>query len=100
RLYFPRAEPGTTISGYRNENLENLTYPDEQFDLIITQDVLEHIANPSNAFREIARVLRPGGRHVFTIPWYPAAKTRTRALKKQGRIVHLVEPERHGNPVD
>src|SRR5699024_5851323 len=70
------------------------------FDLVITQDVLEHVANPASAFREIARVLRPGGRHVFTIPWYPAAKTRTRAYEQQGRIVHVLEPEHHGNPVD
>lgn len=98
--YFPGAEPGSTTKGFRNENLEALTYPDNHFDLVITQDVLEHVAHPEKAFREIARVLRPGGRHVYTIPWYPASKTRTRAYEVDGRIEHVLEPDFHGNPID
>lgn len=44
-----------------NQNLEKLTYADESFDLVITQDVFEHINNPFKAFEEISRVLKPGG---------------------------------------
>lgn len=98
--YFPGAELGAPIRGYRNENLEALTYPDNHFDLVITQDVFEHVAHPKKAFEEIARVLRPGGRHVYTIPWYPASKTRTRAYEIDGRIEHVLDPEYHGNPID
>lgn len=85
---------------YRNENLESLSFNDSSFDIIITQDVFEHIADPIRAFQEIERVLKPGGSHVFTIPWYPDKKTRKRATIKEGNITHLAIPEFHGNPVD
>ena len=29
---------------------------------------MEHIFNPQSAFREIARTLKPGGAHIFTVP--------------------------------
>jgi 2-polyprenyl-3-methyl-5-hydroxy-6-metoxy-1,4-benzoquinol methylase len=48
-----------------------LTFADGTFDLIITQDVFEHVMQPAETFREIARVLKPGGAHIFTMPWYP-----------------------------
>lgn len=41
---------------------------DESFELVISRSVLEHLDEPSQAFREIARVLVPGGRFVFLTP--------------------------------
>ena len=29
---------------------------------------------PNKAFKEIERVLKPGGAHVFTVPWYHTLK--------------------------
>lgn len=55
-------------TGGENQNLENLLFEDEKFDLIITQDVMEHIFHPEAAFKEIARVLKSGGAHIFTVP--------------------------------
>ena len=65
--YFPGVEPGEIdqSTGYMCQNLESLLYEDESFDLFITQDVMEHIFEPSKAFKEIARVLKPGGAHIF-----------------------------------
>ena len=88
--------------GVRSENLEALTFPDESFDIFITQDVFEHIFNPQKAIKEIARVLKPGGSHVFTAPKFaqyslsfPMAE-----ISQDGKIHHLVStPEYHGNPV-
>jgi SAM-dependent methyltransferase len=59
--YFADASPGSIHKGFRSENLEHQTFPDESFDLVITQDVLEHIFHPGAAFREIARTLKPHG---------------------------------------
>jgi SAM-dependent methyltransferase len=86
----------------RCESLEALTFADNSFDLIITQDVMEHVMSPDVAFREIARVLKPGGAHIFTVPLVRKSEpTRRRAqLKPDGTIEHLLPPEYHGNPVD
>jgi hypothetical protein len=44
--YFPGKPLGTTIAGVRNENLENQTFKDETFDLVISLDVMEHVFHP------------------------------------------------------
>jgi SAM-dependent methyltransferase len=44
--------------------LEDLTAPDASFDLVLATQVLEHVRNPQQALRQIARVLAPGG-HAF-----------------------------------
>lgn len=59
---------GEERAGIRNEDLMNLTYRDNRFDLIITSDIMEHVRRPYEAFREISRVLKPGGAHIFSIP--------------------------------
>src|SRR5262245_5496325 len=66
--YFPDVEPGARVNGVRCENLMALTFPAGEFDLVITHDVMEHVRHPRTAFAAIHRVLRPGGRHVFTVP--------------------------------
>jgi SAM-dependent methyltransferase len=82
------------------ENLEFLSFPDETFDLFITKDVLEHVFNPDIAIREIMRVLKKGGAHVFTAPKHKVLKTSNpRAKLVSGEIVYLKEENYHGNPV-
>ena len=60
------------------------------FDLVVTQDVLEHVLDPARA-AEIARTLRPGGAHVFTVPWYHQPTLR-RAHRENGVVVHDCRP--------
>ncbi|WP_084604778.1 methyltransferase domain-containing protein [Desulfonatronum thioautotrophicum] len=84
-----------------SENLEAMTYPDESFDIFITQDVMEHTMRPLETFREIARVLKPGGAHIFTVPWYPDETcSRLRAEIVSGELRLLAPPQYHGNPID
>lgn len=40
---------------------ENLPWSDDSFEVVIADSLLEHLDDPSNAFREWSRVLRPGG---------------------------------------
>ena len=39
----------------------NSTIPSNSVDLIVSWEVLEHIVSPEEAFKEMARILRPGG---------------------------------------
>jgi len=102
--YIPsRLFDGCSLGDYRNgvrcENLESLTFPDESIDLHITQDVMEHVYNPPLAFREIARTLKPGGAHVFTVPIinkYKPSQVRAK-LGASGQVVHLQPPVFHGS---
>lgn len=86
---------------WRNENLEALTFDANSFDLFITQDVFEHIFAPERAAAEIARVLRPGGLHVCTVPIVnKSAPSNRRARQTKAGIQHLLEPQYHGDPVN
>jgi SAM-dependent methyltransferase len=67
--FFDDVPSGSTKDGVRCENLENLSFADETLDLVISEDVLEHVRELEQGFAEIARVLRRGGCHVFTVPF-------------------------------
>ncbi|MGK7869563.1 methyltransferase domain-containing protein [Falsiroseomonas sp. E2-1-a20] len=99
--FFPDVAPGQAHQGVRCENLERQTFADACFDLTITQDVMEHVFHPDQAYREIFRTLRPGGYHIHTTPIYKwLVETQQKArLEADGRITHLAEPEYHGNPI-
>lgn len=99
--FFPECPSGTEQDGVRCEDLEALTFADASIDLHITQDVLEHLFDPAACFREIARTLKPGGAHIFTVPivkknWPSSARARIDAA---GKVTHLLPAEYHGNPV-
>lgn len=98
--YYPDTAPGAFRQGVRCENLERMTFGDAAFDLTITQDVFEHVLGPGPAFAEIARTLRPGGAHVFTVPYYGWKPTLVRAVRTPEGLRHLAPPEYHGNPID
>lgn len=98
--YFAGVQPGVIHQGWRCEDLERLSFADESIDLHVTQDVLEHIFDPAAVFREIARTLRPGGMHIWTVPIVNKDRaTEVCAVLENGAVKHLREPEYHGNPV-
>jgi SAM-dependent methyltransferase len=45
-----------------------LPFPDNSFDSCVSNWVLEHVADPSTHFKEVGRVLRPGGTYCFRTP--------------------------------
>lgn len=99
--YFADAAPGSVVNGVRCENLEALSFANESIDLHITQDVMEHLFDPGQAFREIARTLRPGGAHIFTVPIMNKGQPSQRraTLECEGAVIHHADPVYHGNPV-
>ena len=97
--YRPDAVPGSMRSdGAVCEDITRLSGPSASLDVIVSSDVLEHVCNIEAAFRESARVLRPGGVHLFTVPPRPA--TRQRAALENGTVRHLLPPEYHLDPLD
>jgi len=62
----PRARPGVVGDGHA------LPFRDATFDVIVANNVIEHLHDPADAVREMRRVLRPGGQLLYTIPFlYP-----------------------------
>lgn len=57
-LDFCRARGFTSVA---NESVEDLPFEDDSFDLIVCNDVIQHLVDDRKALREFRRVLRPGG---------------------------------------
>ena len=61
-------KPGEFRDGVQCQDLANLTYEDDSFDLVLSSDIFEHVRKPFAGFKEVNRVLKPGGFHIFSIP--------------------------------
>jgi len=85
-----------------HQDVTALSFADASKDVVISCDVLEHVADYRSALSEMARVLRPGGRLLLTVPFSEsAAHTRVRArIRDDGAIEHLEPPEYHGDPIN
>lgn len=46
----------------------SIPFPDNHFDRVVCIEVLEHVKDHKQAIREIARVLKPGGIGIVTVP--------------------------------
>ena len=99
--FFPDTPLGSVKNGIRCENLEALTFADDSIDLHITQDVMEHVLHPSKVWKEIARTLKPGGAHIFTVPIVNKTKpSNLRArVNEHGQVIHIFPSQYHGNPI-
>lgn len=95
--YFDDAVPGGVRGGVRCEDVQALTWPDGSFDACTSTEVFEHVPDDARAFREVWRVLKPGGALVFTVPLNLRGPTRERARLAQGKLEHLLPPEYHGD---
>ncbi|WP_131194484.1 class I SAM-dependent methyltransferase [Lichenihabitans psoromatis] len=83
-----------------HQDIMRLTYESQVFDLVSTNEVLEHVPDIDAALRELARVLRPGGWYIGTHPFrFMDLEGDVRTVIWEGRLKHLKTPEIHGNPV-
>lgn len=100
--FFDEKPLGEVIKGFRNENLEQQTFLNNSFDIVVTSDVMEHIYEPDKAFKEIHRTLKPGGAHIFSVPLVNKHKpTQLWATRgENGEPEFLNTPEWHGNPLN
>ncbi|NOU06317.1 MAG: class I SAM-dependent methyltransferase [Hyphomicrobiaceae bacterium] len=70
---------GGDIQKRRHSNatvdITKIAFPNDTFDIVICNHVLEHVPDDHLAMRETFRVMKPGGQGVFTVPISTEAKT-------------------------
>lgn len=93
---------GCDSRGVRNEDLTKLTFADGSFDVLLSFDCFEHMPDFASGIREVARVLKPGGRMMWTVPFRADSPVNIirATMGPDGKIEHHEPPEYHGDPLD
>ena len=93
---------GSRMLGITHQDVQNLSFAPGSFDYVLTFEVLEHVPDYLAALVSLAKVLRPGGHLIMTVPFtINKYETTVRAvLAPDGRIEHFLPPEYNGNPTD
>jgi len=90
---------GEKVGGTLHVNLLETGFSNNTFDVILTCDVLEHIPDPYRAFREIHRILKTGGTHIFTVPFYQTMHLDEKRAEIIGKdMIHHMDPLYHLDP--
>lgn len=64
----PRVTDNPHLDEGREGVGEHIPWDDASFDVVVADNVLEHLDNPTEVFGEVARVMRPGGRFLAKTP--------------------------------
>lgn len=64
----PRVERNPFLDESRVSDAGGIPYPDDAFDLVVSDNVLEHLVEPLKVFKEVKRVLKPNGVFLFKTP--------------------------------
>lgn len=80
-----RIPPGTTFAQVDLEQ-QSLLWPDGFFDSITCMHLIEHLKTTTNLWREIARVLKPGGRAYIETPAPESVDTPSAPGKLRGKV--------------
>lgn len=87
--------------GIAHQDLQQTSFDDESFDIVLTCEVFEHIPDALRAEREVVRILKPGGVYCFTVPFIPHGESDLVLAERgpDGEIRHFAEPQYHGDPI-
>jgi SAM-dependent methyltransferase len=97
--YFPEIASGDYKGHVLCQDVQNLSFADQSFDLCTSTDVFEHVHDDVTGFAQVCRVLKPGGKFIFTVPLINGPTIERAVLQDDGSILHLQPPEYHGDPV-
>lgn len=82
------------FTGVREGDICAMPFADESFDLVLATDIIEHVDADDVALSEIARVLKPGGMVLVTVPAFKALwglQDRVAQHKRRYRQEQLLE---------
>lgn len=91
---------GITNVEYTTGDIHNLEFPDNTFDLVYCNQVLQHIGDQPSALKEMKRVCKPGGivaareADYGGFVWYPISE----GMSKWGRIYEANALKNGGQP--
>lgn len=87
RVAVQRAKEMTApYAAFTVTDIQQMPFPTNTFDLIVSCETIEHVPDPPVAVKELARVLRPRGTLVLTTPNYMSTIGAYRAyLRVRGR---------------
>lgn len=90
---------------FRLGNIERLPFATRSLDLVVASEVIEHMPEPSRVIEEIARVLKPGGQLILTMPLDSHTPAHLNALshaeefrslcERSGLRLRRIEPQWH-----
>lgn len=94
--YFNDIAPGAYKGTVQCQDVQELTYGDNSFDICTCTEVFEHVPDDIKGFHEIYRVIKPGGLFLFTVPLSNHTRTIERAsLDDEGKLIYIEKPEYH-----
>ncbi len=110
RRYMPQLTQSEYLTGadafqdgeIPHQDLSALSYADHSFDLVLCNELFEHISNLPLALGEVKRVLRPAGRLIATFPMafgQEASIQKARIVGNSGEVEFIGEPDFHGDPI-
>lgn len=95
--YFPDIPTGTVVQGIHCQDVQNLSFSNEQFDVCTSLEVFDHVENDIRGFQELYRVLKPGGCILFTVPLDLSRKTVERTAIVNGQRQQILPAEYHSD---
>lgn len=92
---------GEIKDGILHVDMQETHFEDNSLDFVLSSDVLEHMPYPKKALNETFRILKPGGSHIFTVPFYGHRFTNEKraGIDGEGRIKYLLPRIYHSDPI-
>lgn len=97
----PSLPSGKTVDGVLHVDMQSTHFADNSIDFILSSDVIEHVPEPLIALAESYRILKTGGCHIFTAPFYHHRFTNEKraVVNATGDVEFLRRPWYHDDPV-
>ena len=97
--YFDDVTPGSYKGALQCQDVQELTYASDSFDVCTCTEVFEHVPDDLKGFSQIYRVLKPRGLFLFTVPLSDRKKTLERARLNGGKLIYLEKAQYHDDHI-